>query len=261
MQIVSDDTKLEVRTGGSGDAVVLLHGFPFSSEVWKSQIETLSQTNFVVAPDLRGLGKSAVSPGPYLMESLAGDLAAVLDALGVERASIVGHSLGGYVAMAFFRMFSERVLRLAFVCSRIDADPPAVEKARLQLAEAAESSGTMQPILDFYGGKLFAAGTNDAVRRYAREIMEKNDPFGAAAMLRGMAARVTSEDLIEELTIPVLLVTGGHDALSPAGIWDGVIPGAQLVVCENSAHVPMLEEPKRLTGYVESFLRSRDGRN
>lgn len=261
MQIVSDDTKLEVRTAGSGDAVVLLHGFPFSSEIWNAQIEALSHTHFVVAPDLRGLGKSAVSPGPYLMETLAGDLAAVLDALGVERASLVGHSLGGYVALAFFRMFSERVARLALVCSRIDADSAATAKARLQLADAAETSGTMQPIIDAYSGKLFAAGTNDAVRSAGRELMEKNAPAGAAAMLRGMAARVTSQDLIEEFALPVFIVTGGQDALAPAALWDGVIPGAELAVCEHSAHMPMLEEPARLTGYVASFLRSNGARS
>ncbi len=261
MQIVIDDTKLNVTTAGSGDAVVLLHGFPFACELWKSQIERLSKTHFVVAPDLRGLGKSAVSAGPYLMETLAGDLAGVFDALGVERAAIVGHSLGGYVALAFFRMFSERVSRLAFVCSRIDADTADVAKGRLNLANAAESARSMQAIIHAYDGKLFARDTDDVVRERARAIMRASSPSGAAAMLRGMAARVSSEDLIEELVLPVLVVAGGRDTISPASIWEGVLPAATLEICERSAHLPMLEEPDRLSACLENFLRSSAARN
>ena len=261
MQIAIDDTKLDVTTAGSGDAVVLLHGFPFSHEIWKSQIERLAQSHFVVASDLRGLGKSQVTAGPYLMETLAGDLAAVLDALGVERATIVGHSLGGYVSLAFFRMFSERVQRLALVCSRIDADAPEVAKNRLNMAQDAENAG-MRPMIERYGDSYFAPQTGADVRAKVFEIMKHTDPHGAAAMLRGMAARVGSEDLIEELALPVLIVAGKQDTISPPAIWNDVLTRlarGRLEVFEQSAHLPMLEEPDRLNGCLANFLHSSGG--
>ena len=261
MHIVVDDAKLNVRTAGAGEAVVLLHGFPFSSQVWNSQIETLSKTHFVIAPDLRGSGKSSVSAGPYLMETLAGDLAAILEALGVAHAAIVGHSLGGYVALAFFRMFSERVTRLALVCTRMDEDTAEVAKTRINIADSAEASDSMRPIIDFYNGKLLARGTSAAMHAGALQMMEATNPAGAAAMLRGIAARVSSEDLVEELQIPVLIITGAVDTLSPAAIWEGVIPGATLAVCPVSAHMPMLEEPDRLSVSLENFLQSRAGKS
>src|SRR5690242_21925192 len=122
MRVPADDATIDVLTEGSGDPIVLIHGFPLTREVWDAQAAQLAQRSRVIRPDLRGMGASSVPEGPYLMETLAGDVAAVLDALGMERASIVGHSMGGYVAMAFCRMYAERVTRLALVCSRLAAD-------------------------------------------------------------------------------------------------------------------------------------------
>lgn len=258
MNIILDDANLEVATAGSGDAVVLLHGFPFGHEIWNSQMETLSKDRYVIAPDLRGLGKSRDGAGPYLMETLAGDVAGVLDHLGVERACVVGHSLGGYVALAFFRMFSERVTRLALVCSRLDADSPDAAKTRLELANRAEREG-MQPIIEAFVPRLFSAQTSAAVVEAAADIITRTDPAGAAAVLRGMAQRASSEDLIEEFSIPVLLVCGGQDQIAPAGIWSKLLPrmpSAKLEIFERSAHVPMLEEPERLSAGLQTFLTS-----
>ena len=258
MNIILDDANLEVATAGSGDAVVLVHGFPFAHGIWNSQIERLAKDHFVIAPDLRGLGKSTGGGGPHLMETLAGDLAGVLDHLGVERANIVGHSLGGYVALAFFRMFSERVVRLGLVCSRLEADSPDAAKSRLELANQAERLG-MQPVIEAYIGRLFAPQTSRAVVESTVNQIMQMDAAGAAAVLRGMAQRAPSDDLIEELSIPVLIVTGGEDTISPAGIWSKVmprVPQARLEVCKRSAHVPMLEEPERLTELLQTFFTS-----
>lgn len=255
MHIVVDDAKLDVTTAGAGDAIVLLHGFPFAHEIWNAQIERLAQRHFVVAPDLRGLGKSSVTDGPYLMESLAGDLAGILDALGVRSATIVGHSLGGYVALAFFRMFSERVDRLALVCSRIDADSAAAANARLATADQAERDG-VRALIEKHGPSLFAPQTPDAVRAPVMELMKRTDARGYAAMLRGMAHRVSSEDLVEEMRMPLLVVTGAQDPLVGADHWRDVlraVPGARSAVCERSAHLPMVEEPARLSDILSDF--------
>jgi pimeloyl-ACP methyl ester carboxylesterase len=90
-------------SGGDGVPLVLLHGFPLDRTVWDEQVEALAGSR-VVRVDLRGCGESEPSDGPALMESLAGDVAGLLDALDVTTAALVGHSIGGYVALAFFRM-------------------------------------------------------------------------------------------------------------------------------------------------------------
>ncbi len=122
MQVFADDgARIDVRVDGTQRRarVVLIHGFPLTREIWDAQADALAQRYRVVRPDLRGTGKSSAPEGPYLMERLAADVAALLDALGIERVAIAGHSMGGYVALAFARMFTERVSRLALVCSRL----------------------------------------------------------------------------------------------------------------------------------------------
>jgi len=133
-----DGAELDVVADGNGDAVVLIHGFPLTREIWNAQASELAKTHRVIRPDLRGMGRSSAPDGPYLMETLAGDLAAILDALAIERAAIVGHSLGGFVALAFARMYTERVLRLGLICSRLAADSPEMAGFRNDLADRLE---------------------------------------------------------------------------------------------------------------------------
>jgi len=194
MQVFENDgARIGVRVDGSGgDAVVLLHGFPFTREIWNEQSKMLAAAHRAISIDLRGMGESSACDGPYLMEILAGDVAGVLDALGVDRATIVGHSLGGYVALAFARMYAERVERLALVCSRLGADDLAQAKWRNELAERAEARASNVEIVDAFLERCFSHETREKrpeIVEKARKIAEKNDPRGLAAMLRGMALR------------------------------------------------------------------------
>src|SRR5581483_3246296 len=139
-------------------------------------------------------------------------------ALGIARASIVGHSLGGYVAMAFARMFTERVTRLALVCSRLAADAPERAAMREALAERAEGESSMSAIVDAYVPQLLArdaAAQRPELAGEVRRIANSLDPRGAAAMLRGMAMRVDAGDIAPDLDVPVLVVAGGSDAVVP----------------------------------------------
>jgi 3-oxoadipate enol-lactonase len=248
MQVLADDgTRIDVAVDGRGDdAIVLLAGFSLTHEIWNEQISPLAQTHRVIRPDLRGMGNSGVPAGPYLMDTLAADVAGVLDACGIERATIVGHSLGGYVSLAFARMFSERVSRLALVASRIDADTPDVAQRRRRLVERTNSAGSIEPVVDAYLPLLLGP-----------EIMWHTKPAGAAAMLLGMAERNPSDDIAGDLEIPVLVVAGAFDALVPlelARTAAEAFPRGRLVVCERSGHMPMLEEPGSVTAALRQLL-------
>lgn len=259
--LVHDDVRIDARIDGSGDdAVVLIHGFPLAKEIWNAQIPALARTHRVVALDLRGMGGSSVVDGPYLMETLAGDVAAVMDHLSIDRATIVGHSLGGYVALAFARMYVERVARLALVCSRVVADTPEIANARNELASRLETSGSIAEILDKNVPALFARKTLEnrpEMIGKARKIAENNDARGLASMLRGMALRDSAEDIAPELGMPVLAVGGGADPVVPREETERMgrlFPSARLEWMEASGHVPMMEEADRLTAVLESFI-------
>jgi 3-oxoadipate enol-lactonase len=260
MQVLNSDARIDVEVAGDGDAVVLLHGFPLTRRIWDAQVRALSQHFRVVAMDLRGMGASSVPDGPYLMETLAGDVAAVLDALGIERATVAGHSLGGYVALAFARMYVERLERLALVTSRITADTPERAAHRFELADDAERNASSARII----GEMRDATLGATTRRKRPEIAEKftkiaenNDPRGLVAMLRGMALRDGAEDIAGDLRLPVLVVGGAEDPGMAPGEPEqtaAAFTGARLVTLEGSGHVPMLEVPDELSACLLSWL-------
>lgn len=260
MRVAVDDATIDVLSEGSGDPIVLIHGFPFTREIWDAQAQKLASSLRVIRPDLRGMGQSSVPDGPYLMETLAGDVAAVLDALSIDRAAIAGHSLGGYVAMAFCRMYTERVTRLALVCSRLAADTPQAAKDRENLADRAERENRIDAIVDRYVPREFAPSLLEKrapeVDR-ARTIARQNTPSGAAAMLRGMAQRADAYDIAEELKMPVLIVAGAADQIVGMAEAEQVrraFPRAGLRVLASSGHVPMLEEPDALGDLLLRFM-------
>ena len=100
MQQTIDGLRLAYDDAGSGDALVLLHGFPLDRTIWDVQFAALAQRCRVIRVDARGSGESECGAGPALMETLAGDLYGLLDALDVGRAIVAGHSMGGYIALA-----------------------------------------------------------------------------------------------------------------------------------------------------------------
>lgn len=263
MQVLADDgARIDVRVAGRkhDPAVVLIHGFPLTNAIWETQADALAQSFYVLVPDLRGAGSSSAPDGPYLMERLAADIAASLDALGIERAALVGHSMGGYVALAFARMFTERLTGLALVASRIRADIPEEASARGDLARRVESDQSSKAAIEAYLPRLFAPETlerrEDAVRR-AYAIAQANGPIGVAATLRGMALRSSSEDIAQELDIPALVVSGARDLVvgaDEARCMAQTFPKGEFVACERSGHLPMLEEPQCVTESLRDWM-------
>uniref|UniRef100_E6Q3Z7 Putative Alpha/beta hydrolase fold n=1 Tax=mine drainage metagenome TaxID=410659 RepID=E6Q3Z7_9ZZZZ len=257
MHVAVDDVELYADIRGEGEAVVLLHGFPLTHRIWESLTHSLARDYRVVAPDLRGMGASECSVGPYLMEQLAGDIAAMLDALGIERATIVGHSLGGYVALAFARMYDERVARLALVTSRLAADTPEIARSRRELAERIEAENSVDAVLDTMLPRLLAPESPGALVETARAIARENSQAGLAAVLRGMAMRDDAHDIAADLSMPVMAVAGAEDrsiSLEEARDLAESFPNAELVVLERVGHLPMLEDPVGLERALRSLL-------
>src|SRR5581483_5933585 len=181
--IVVDGGALAYAENGSGKAVVLIHGFLLDHTTWDSVTPRLASRARVLRPDLRGLGRSSVTPGPYLIELLAADIAALLDAKDIATATIVGHSLGGYVALAFYRMYRERVDALGLVGSRFVSDSDEQARVRFELADRAEREGIV-PVVDAFLPRFFAPRIYDEnveMVESTRKLCLRTDPIGAAA--------------------------------------------------------------------------------
>jgi 3-oxoadipate enol-lactonase len=239
---------------------VLIHGYPFNRTLWNEQVEALSKNHRVIAPDLRGFGESEASDGPAAMNRLAQDVALLLDHLGIARATIAGLSMGGYVALAFYKQFHSRVRALVLADTRAQADTEEGKQTREQQAQKALSEG-MAGIADAMLPKLLTPETvskrPDIVKR-VRDMMLKTKPEGAAAALRGMAARDDQTSLLSKISVPALILVGSEDAITPVADsekMNQVIAGSQLVVLENAGHVSNLERTEQFNDALLDFLK------
>jgi len=244
---------------GSGPSVVLLHGYPFNRSMWREQVEELRQNHRVIVPDLRGLGESQVTPGPATMESMALDVASLLETLDISRATIGGLSMGGYVALAFYRLFPLRARSLLLADTRSQGDTEEGKQNREQQAEKVMSEG-MEAIVDTLLPKLLSPETvverPDTVRRL-REMIVGTEPEGAASALRGMAVRQDHTSFLSRIIAPTLIVVGSKDALTPVAdseLMHREIGGSRLQIIEGAGHVSNLERPEEFNRALVKFI-------
>ena len=233
--------ELAYEVSGVGVPVVLLHGFPFNRTLWREQTEALRVRYTVVTVDLRGHGETpAIADAPAMMDEMAKDVAALLDELGLAAPVVLGGlSMGGYVALAFYRLFPERVRALLLADTRPQADTDEARLNREVTATRALREG-MRTIADAMLPKLLAPATYaerpEIVARVGDMIL-RTDPQGAAAALRGMAVRRDQTQLLREIKCPTLIVVGSLDAITPpadAELMGREIHGSRVEVIEGA---------------------------
>lgn len=245
---------------GSGPSVVLLHGYPFNRSMWDDQLLELQKDHRVIIPDLRGHGESAVAQSPATMQRMAGDVASLLEILNISRATIAGLSMGGYVALAFYRLFPLRVRSLVLADTRPQEDTEEGKQNREKQAEKALKEG-MESIADALLPKLLAADTlakrPELVKRVRKMIVE-TAPEGAAAALRGMAERQDQTSFLSRIIAPTLIMVGSEDALTPvaeAELMHREIGGSRLQILEGAGHMSNIENPEDFNRALIKFLR------
>src|SRR4030095_14128175 len=118
-KIKINDIELAYVRRGKGTPLVLLHGFPLDHHLWDAVSSLLEDKFDLILPDLRGFGESTTVDSPYSMDDYASDIAGLLDQMGIPKGAIAGHSMGGYVALAFARLYPGRVSGLALISSQI----------------------------------------------------------------------------------------------------------------------------------------------
>jgi 3-oxoadipate enol-lactonase len=255
-----NDLQIAYTDTGIGRPVVLIHGYPFNRSLWNEQVAALSNSYRVIAPDLRGFGDSEASD-TATMNQLAHDIALLLDHLEIPRAAIGGLSMGGYVALAFYKQFRSRVRALVLADTRAQADTEEAKQTRAQQAEKALAEG-MAGIADAMLPKLLTPETvskHPEVVKRVRDMMLKTKPQGAAAALRGMAEREDQTELLAKISVPTLILVGSDDTLTPVADSQKMheaIAGSRLVVLEKAAHVSNLEQTAQFNQALLDFLKA-----
>lgn len=248
--------ELAYRDQGTGEAILLIHAFPLSSAMWEDQIDALSTRFRVIAPDLRGFGATARGSGLASLDQAADDLAALLDHLGLRQASVVGLSMGGYIAFALLRRHRQRVARLVLADTRAGADSDAARQGREQSAQLAEAQGA-DAVAEQMLPRLLSAGADPAVRAEVRAIIAANDRAGIAAAQRAMAARPDSLPLLATIAVPSLILVGSADVLTPpseAQAMHQAIPGSRLIELADAGHLANLEAADAFSSAIEQFI-------
>lgn len=248
---------------GIGLPVIFLHAFPLNRSMWDLQLRTLldEQRFRLVALDWRGFGASGIDATISTMELLADDVAALMDALGMQQAVLCGLSMGGYVAFAFTRKYPQRLRALILADTRPEADSDEVKASREQVAEIALTQG-VEAIANLQVPRLLAASTREQrleVEVSVRQMIDAATPQGIAAAARGMARRVDSTDMLAQITCPTLVLVGEEDSVTPPNVaqaYAAKIAGAQYIVIPQAGHLSNIEQPHIFTEHIQQFLQT-----
>ena len=260
--IMAGPTALHVCDSGQGDkCVVLLHGYLESMLVWEDFIPFLYKELRVVTLDLPGHGISVVTGEEHSMEFLADTVADGLRELGIERCTLVGHSMGGYVALAFCERHPEMLDGVVLLSSTPNADTP--EKAENRRREIALVKAGKKELLARVAPEAgFAEENRSRMKDYIEDLTEQvfvTEDEGIVALLNGMIARKDRNAMLRETKVPVLFILGRKDSYIPVEAAETMVtehPEAQVVWLENSGHMGFLEEPETTAQAILGFLRS-----
>src|SRR5919107_928247 len=262
------------RIAGSGPPVVLIHGMVNSSRHWERVAQQLARDYTVVAPDLIGHGDSATPRGDYSLGAHASAIRDLLTVIGIERASIVGHSLGGGVAMQFFYQFPQRTERLGLISSGgLGREvSPMLRGAALPGVNAVLAAAAHPRVLGalYAGGeRLKARGWSKGVylQAIARALRPLEQPGARTAFVHTLRAvidihgqRVSARDRLYMLErFPTLVVWGERDRTIPLSHGRTVlddVPGARFETLPKAAHFPHLEDPEGLARVLRDWLET-----
>ncbi len=238
---------------GRGTPLVLIHGYPLDHTIWNPVVPLLESGFDLILPDLRGFGQSDTVRTQYTLTDMAADLAALLDFLKIKTAVIAGHSMGGYVALAFARRYPLRVRGLGLVASQAIADPPEKKPARTQMADRVETNGVGE-----VAESMPALLTADADLQAAlKQLILRQPREGVAGALRAMANRPDSTDILSTFDFPVAIIHGLADKIIPiesARDVRAAVKKGYLVEIEGAGHMPMMEA-QQVTAEALNTLR------
>lgn len=244
---------------GDGDPLLLIMGLGYSADMWFRVLPDLAARYRTIRFDNRGVGRTGVPPGPYTVELMADDAVAVLDAAGVDRAHVLGISMGGLIAQELALTSPERVRSLLLGCTltggaeAVPGDPAAVEmmlaRAKMTPAEAAEVA------IPFVYAKSTPRSVID--EDFAVRMALPTTPEGYANQLVGVSGWQGSGSRLPSLEVPTLIIQGDEDGLvNPANahVLGSLIPNAEVVVLEGASHVFPSDQPAATAKAILDFL-------
>lgn len=250
---------LHYKLSGQGPLVLLIHGYLENIDIWDDFVGGLEQHFSVLRVDMPGHGKSVCKLQTIGMEFMADCVSAVISSLALKKVFLVGHSMGGYVSLAFAERYPTRVSGLCLLHSTPDPDSAEKRKGRLDDIELVKANGK-EKIVDTNIPRLFAKQNLDrfaaAVNR-SKKIALSTPDLGIIGALNGMAQRPDRNHVVAAASFPVFFIYGRHDNLIATDVATSVAERhkkARTIFLDNSGHLGFIEEKDQTTAAIISIL-------
>ncbi len=261
--IAREGVKIAYQFSGVGPALVCCHAMGWDHTMWNPQRAEFSRSHQFITFDQRGSGNSehppfeSIAGSLYTVESFGDDLRAVLDELGIEKARILGFSMGAVAALSFATRWPERVERLVLVsamASRLPED--IIARARL-VEEVVDTDGIVKAYEFYFSGPLFEGlGKGDSFRRQLEGVVAKATPHGFKGCFRVTIDRPSLLEKLQVINAPTLVVVGERDKhyLTEADRMSEKLPNAKKIIIANAGHPITMQQPDAFEREVLSFL-------
>lgn len=255
-------SRINYKVTGTGSDVVLLHGFGEDSTIWDSQVEELEKVCKLTIPDLPGSGSSAlVAEGNVSMDTYAEAVNALLQEEEITSCVLLGHSMGGYITLAFAEKFPEKLLAFGLVHSTAFSDTEEKIATRRKGIQFMRDHGA-HAFLKTSIPNLFAESFKKQHPEVINDLISKAAAFGDEALIRyyeAMISRPDRTDVLRNSQVPVLFVAGTEDNAAPLQdvLKQVHLPdAAHIQIMEDTGHMSMLEKPNDLKKYLKDFILS-----
>lgn len=245
---------------GSGPPLLLLHGFSLDHTMWSGQMEELQRSYRLIAPDLRGLGKTKAPSEPFSLETMGDDAAALLEAIDIPAAAVAGFSLGGYTLLQMLARHPLKVRAAAFVSTQAGADTVEGRERRLRIARLVIDEG-MKPFASAFIPQLFDPAylaSHPLEIADTQSVIESQLPNSIAQVLDAMRQRLDMRFYLNDFIQPAAVIGGLADALVPVQamreLHEG-LPDCTIELIENVGHMSPVEAPEQVSFQLDQLMQ------
>ncbi len=245
---------------GKGTPVVFLHGYLESRKIWDGIVKDFSENHRFISIDLPGHGRSGTFDDFHSMEFMAETVHAVIKNLGLKKVWLMGHSMGGYVALAFLELFPDSLYGLGLIHSHPFVDSNETKEKRAHEIELVEK-GKKDLIIANSIPNTYAVINKDRLKEeinITKEIAKGNPEDGIVANLKGMLKRPDRSELLKNTSLPVLIIAGEKDTIIPLDSVSKKIPlptDSQFIKLEKSGHMGFVEEKEKTLEALSNFIK------
>lgn len=251
--------QLSYTVYGSGEAIVLIHGFPLNGSIWHEVAIEISKKYMVIVPDLPGSGQSTFAGDTLSVEDMAESVHVTLQAEGISKAVFAGHSMGGYAAIAFAELYPQSIAGLAMVHSTAAADTEEKKEQRRKSIALFNKEGGKEPFIRQMIPALFAESTKTTLKEAINTVTELallTESRSLTAFYNAMINRPDRKPILYNSTVPVMWIIGEEDGIIPAKnlTQQSSLSSVNFVyTLSNCGHMSMIENPGMLTTSLENF--------